>query len=493
MSRLYTFAPILLVFAFLELLNILLPMQGDDYVLLNQSNGLQSIIRSYYTWNPRIYELLYNGYLIRLNSSVFDLFNSCIGTAFIISLFYLLFSYTPKLNKLNDMFLLSMLLFLLCSATAFEAVFLWGDGSVNYLWGGAEAVFILIAFKNYNIKANDSILSNVNTSNLDSSIYKKSKTFNITMCLFALTAAMSNEVIAVFLMFSYIAFITYLKIKSFKIPKVFIVSFVFALAGLLYLLLSPGAIVRANFEATKYNYLGFGELLDLGFSGICERIFLILSSFVSQTPEILLVPLFVLIFFRIYTNRIPYKMIAICGLSVCIFCVVLFKIPLLGILILLCMQAYVTYKNKNGFNITILVLFCIWILMGLSYIQIGKNFPLRGRSIDLILLISICMLYLKIYIFKIKKIILIAGLCLIMVFFTYTTIQYIKLRINWDNLVSYVDEQKKLNGKNIDIIYPKDKFNNNYFMISTFFKPDKQDIGYFDLSYVFGVKSFKFK
>lgn len=490
MSKLITFTPILLIFAFLELLNILLPMQGDDYVLLNQSDGLQSIIHSYLTWNPRIYELLYNGYLIRLNSYVFDVFTSCIGTTFIISLFYLLFSHIPRLNKLKDMFLLSLLLFLLCSATTFDAMFLWGDGSVNYLWGGAEVIFILIAFKNYIIAKNSNLILDHNSS-LNSSPYKNLK--NLVICLFALTSAMSNEVIAVFLMLSYIAFIIYLKIKSFKIPKVFIVSFVFALAGFLYLLLSPGAVVRANFEAAKYDYLGFGDLLDLGFYGICERIFSILSNFACQSPFILFILLFLLIFLRIYTNRTLYKVIIISGLSICLFFVVALEYPLLGIFIPIVMQGYVTYKNKNGFNITILVLFCIWIFMGLSYIQIGKNFPLRGRSIDLILLISICMLYLETYIFKIKKILLNFGMCFMMMFFTYTTIEYIKLRVNWNNLVSYVNEQKKLNGNNIDIVYPKEKFDNNYFMISTFFKPDKQDIGYFNLSYVFGVKSFKFK
>lgn len=141
MTKLNTFIPSILIFAFLCLLNIFLPLEGDDYILLKESNGLQSIINSYYNWNARLYEMLYSGYIVRLNPYIFDIINAIIGASFIIGLFYLLCSHLPRFKSLSDMFILSLMLFLLCTSTAFQAIFLWGDGSVNYLWGGGGGYF----------------------------------------------------------------------------------------------------------------------------------------------------------------------------------------------------------------------------------------------------------------------------------------------------------------------------------------------------------------
>lgn len=79
------------LFAFLLTLNILLPLVGDDYFLLNHSNGFQSLIRSYYTWNARLYELIYGAFIVRLNPYIFDFFNAILGAVFILGLFALLF------------------------------------------------------------------------------------------------------------------------------------------------------------------------------------------------------------------------------------------------------------------------------------------------------------------------------------------------------------------------------------------------------------------
>ena len=74
----------LAVFAFLLALNLALPLVGDDYLLLKNSNGFQSLIHSYFSWNARLYELLYGAFIVRLSPYIFDFFNAILGTIFVL-------------------------------------------------------------------------------------------------------------------------------------------------------------------------------------------------------------------------------------------------------------------------------------------------------------------------------------------------------------------------------------------------------------------------
>ncbi|MGX3010821.1 hypothetical protein ACWIUD_04560 [Helicobacter sp. 23-1044] len=125
--------------------------------------------------------------------------------------------------------------------------------------------------------------------------------------------------------------------------------------------------------------------------------------------------------------------------------------------------------------------------------QFAKNLPLRARSADLILLICICALSLKTYIFSKKIMVILCGAMI--VFFAYTIYQYADLRVKWNALVEFVEAQKKIYGENAEIVYSAEKFKIDYFMIGTFFKPNYQqkELEYFDYKYVFGVKSVEFR
>lgn len=137
----------LAIFAFLLALNLALPLVGDDYLLLNNSNGFQSLIHSYFSWNARLYELLYGAFIVRLNPYIFDFFNAILGTIFVLGLFALLFWDFKRRFHAQDAFLLCTMIFLLCTISAFESVFLWGDGSANYLCGGVGAILIMLHIK----------------------------------------------------------------------------------------------------------------------------------------------------------------------------------------------------------------------------------------------------------------------------------------------------------------------------------------------------------
>lgn len=456
---------------------------GDDYVLLNQSKGIQSLIYSYHSWNARVYEMLYGTYIVRFNPYIFDFLNAILGAIFILLLFVLLFWDFSQKFYLQDIFLLCTLLFLLCVATAFEAIFLWGDGSANYLWGTLGIVLIMLHIKIFLLQKCGAKITR----------FAESKIIIFALLLLSLISAASNEILAIFGIFAYIALFCVCNIHGTKLPFYYKISFALFVIGLLYLITAPGTNARIATEITRYDYLSLGELWHLSLGDKVARIYLVLNNFATQTPLILPLLIFSCAFFKIYNAKVLYKNITLFVLSFCLFCAVLVENALCGIFILIAMQMYISFKNPVVANKIILVALCAWIVLTFTQLQFAKNLPLRARSADLILLICICALYLKTYIFS-KKIM--AILCGIMIaFFAYTIYQYADLRVKWNALVEFVEAQKKLYGKNAQIVYELEKFKIDYFMISTFFKPSRanKDLEYFGLNYVFGVKSVNFK
>ena len=456
---------------------------GDDYALLNQSNGIQSLIYSYHSWNARIYEMLYGAYIVRLNPYIFDFLNAILGAIFVVGLFALLFWDFRRKFNLQDIFLLCTLLFLLCTATAFESIFLWGDGSANYLWGGVGIIFIMLHIKIF-------LLQNRSTK---ITRFLESKITIFALLFLSLISAASNETIAVLGTFAYIALFCVCKIRGIKLPIYYKISFVLFVLGLLYLITAPGTNARIATEIARYDYLSLGELWHLSLGDKVARIYLVLNNFATQTPLILPLLIFSCAFFQIYNAKILYKNITLFVLSFCLFCVVLIENALGGIVILIAMQCYIAKRTQNALNTIILIALCVWIALALTQLQFAKNLPLRARSADLILLICICLLNLKTYKFSKKIMAVFCGA--MFVFFAYTIYQYADLRVKWNALVAFVESQKKIYGENAEISYSAEKFKIDYFMISTFFKPSKanKDLEYFGLNYVFGVKSVNFE
>ena len=480
----------LLVFAFLFALNLALPLVGDDYLLLKNSNGFQSISRSYFLWNARLYELLYGAFIVRLNPYIFDFLNAILGTIFILGLFALLFwDFKRKFNA-QDAFLLCVMIFLLCTISAFEGIFLWGDGSANYLWGGVGAILIMLHIKIFLLQFLGGYISK-------KLIFFVESKYTITAILFlSLTSAMSNEVLCVFAIFAYTALFCGCKVRKITLPFYCKISFLLVILGLLYLLSAPGTAVRIATEVQRYDYISLGDFLALNFGDKVARIASTLWVFAEKTPILALVIIFSCSFFKIYNAKVLYKNLTLFMLSLCLFCVILVEIPLLGVVILLFAQIYIYRTNPcKKENLAILVALCLWIMMGLSYLQFAKNLPLRGRSADLILLICICLMSLKTYIFPQK---IMAILCALMLsFFAYTLYQYGDLRYKWNALNAHIKAEKKIYGNEAQIVYSAEKFKIDFFMISSFFRPNDarrdKSLDYFGYEDIFEVKSVEFK
>lgn len=136
------------IFVFLLLLNLLLPMQSDDFdAYFSSQSGFEAIKQFYFHWNARIGELLHKGYLGAINPYLFDFLNAIVGVAFIISFFVLIFGKLPCNQK--DGAILAFILFVFMAFCGFGGVFLWGSGSLNYLWGLLFIMIFLLPFRFY--------------------------------------------------------------------------------------------------------------------------------------------------------------------------------------------------------------------------------------------------------------------------------------------------------------------------------------------------------
>ena len=136
------------IFLFLFILNILLPPQSDDLdAYFIASSGIKGGINSYMNWNGRIGEFLFMSFVGRFNPLLFDFINAIFGTFFIVGIFILAFGKFP--NEKLDGSILFLIILLLEGFASFGANFLWGSGSLNYLWGLSFILLFLIPYRFY--------------------------------------------------------------------------------------------------------------------------------------------------------------------------------------------------------------------------------------------------------------------------------------------------------------------------------------------------------
>lgn len=136
------------IFLFLFILNILLPPQSDDLDAYFMSyDGIKGGIRSYMNWNGRIGEFLFMSFVGRFHPLLFDFINAIFGVGFILGIFFLSFGRGPKDNLDSNMLILILLL--LMGFSSFGANFLWGSGSLNYLWGLSFILLFLLSYRIY--------------------------------------------------------------------------------------------------------------------------------------------------------------------------------------------------------------------------------------------------------------------------------------------------------------------------------------------------------
>lgn len=448
-SKLY-FASFGLVFLFLLALNACLPRYGDDVSFFLASNGFSSIIQSFLYWNARFWELIWRGYLVRINPYLFDVLNAFIGSIFIFGLVFLL-KKDAKFG-LFDICLVFIFLSIMMCALQFEEIFLWGSGSVNYLWGFACIIGFLMPFKIFLSTKKDVL---------------KNKFSIVGFLILTLIAALSHEIGAVFMIIFNIFILIYAKIYKIKLPFWARISLIFAILGFLILFFAPGTNTRSGLEVEKYDFLRIKDLLHLSIGALVSRLIATYHAYFYRIPYFLPLLYFAFLFFQIY-KAARYKQIIIFILTFSLFFILLFKANALCFLILALAQGLLAYKNKN--QKIAFYLFILWLIFGGIFIQFGSNLPMRSRNFDLMIFIFIILMQIQILLKN--KYTAQALLGISVIFFAYSLGQYLALNSSYRALVEYANIQKS--SGNFHIVYPREKFDHNYFMIASFWRdPNK--------------------
>ena len=91
--------------------------------------------------------MIFQGFVAGLNPFVFDVLNAIVGSGFIFAFFTLVFGRIPRYKK--DIALIATMLILILITTMFGSIFLWGAGSLNYLWSISFIILFLLPYRFY--------------------------------------------------------------------------------------------------------------------------------------------------------------------------------------------------------------------------------------------------------------------------------------------------------------------------------------------------------
>lgn len=131
--------------------NIALPPQSDDIEHIFSAGGFEGAKTRYLSWNGRIGELLFVGFIAKLNPYLFDVLNASVGVIFVIVLFWLIFGRIPR--GIKDASIIALIFVMLMNFCAFGANFAWGGGSLNYMWGSSLIMIFLLPYRFYALKS----------------------------------------------------------------------------------------------------------------------------------------------------------------------------------------------------------------------------------------------------------------------------------------------------------------------------------------------------
>ena len=423
-----------LLFVWFLVLNILTPPQGDDwnYILSNRDSMLNSI-DVFLNWNSRLGEFIFSSFLSQLPDFVFDLLNSIVACSFVLLFFYVAFLRFP--SNLFDFSIVALFLLLLLLLMSFEEVFLWGSGSLNYLWGFSLSLLFLIPYMKLNIKMGGG------------------RCCIIFICGFII--GMWHESTSSLLLASLVVYLIALKfIYKKSIPLWFYLGIIGLFIGFCVLFFSPGQNSRILNEASKYDYLSIRDFLALGVRDGIARLSIVFHNTLNQNPLFFPIFAFIISFVYAFFNQIKSRIscIAVLFVSFVLFLLILVEFPLLAYLIIFAMFVYIYIKSKDSRFLICALCLSFYFLSILSTFQL-LNLPFRSRSLGVLLLVVTILILSKNYL--INKKIQYATLVISLSYFSYVCYSYYDLNVKWNNLINIVNNAKDNYKGKQEIIYGK--------------------------------------
>ena len=485
---------ILFTFLYFLVLNFLSPPQGDDYnYILSNRDSLKNSLDVFFNWNSRLGELLFASFFSQIPDYLFNFLNAIVACVFVFLLFYILFLRFP--NNFIDFSIILFILLLFLLLLSFEEVFLWGAGSMNYLWGFTFGALLLIPYR----------------KSLQGFRFENKIIFCVFMFLLGLVVGVWHEGTSALILSSLILYCFYMKcILKKSIPLCFILGILGVFVGFLYLFFSPGQNARILAESTKYDYLSIGEFLSLGLFGIISRLYIVLKNAFNQNPIFFPILFFIIAFIYAFKNQIKNRILGflVLILSFVLFLIILLEFPVFAYLMIFAMFIWIYLKvGEMKFLICAILLF-FYFLSLLSTFQL-LNLPFRSRALGVILLVAIIVILNKEYLQNKKIAYFVTAISIS--YFCYVYYCYYDLNTKWNNLVNLVSEAKRnykgelewIDGKimntydirylgyGIDIIVPKEQYSFNYRGFSGFWHltTDKKENINQSYAFIFKIRS----
>lgn len=436
--------------------NIALPPQSDDIEHIFSAGGFEGAKTRYLSWNGRISELLFVGFVAKLNPYLFDVLNASVGVIFMLVLFVLIFGRIPRGAK--DASLIALIFFMLMKFCAFGANFAWGAGSLNYAWGLCLIMIFLLPYRFYvqNLygggDCKNSVLQN-------SALWRESKILKIIFTILFLPisfcAGMANEmlgivsIVALMALNIYVLFARFKYAKIIKIPRLLNLAFICFVAGYLALYFSPGHHIRASFNVGTY--MSLAEFWALDMSAKLGHIAQTLIHFENQ----------ILILFSVSLGAVWVLVRGINIRKIALFATIALVAAILNyyfayfwiwhLVILGVVLGFLAIKRRDKYDSFYLALFLCFVafcLCALATIQYNP-LPHRARLGDSVIAIAmIALVWDRIANSALLQKGVIALCALYAVFVASAFVDY---RIQWNAMVSEVEQSKARGERDIRV------------------------------------------
>ncbi|WP_147289271.1 DUF6056 family protein [Helicobacter sp. MIT 99-5507] len=321
-------------------------------------------------------------------------------------------------------------MFLLLYFAPFGADFLWGAGSLNYMWG---ILLMIIALLPYRLFWND-IFTNKN---------KQNKVIKNPLILFTnLLAGMASEQLGIIAILCHICFIVYAKYKHIKLGAWYYLGVISFVLGYLLLYFSPGHAARSSMSILNGQFLKISEILALSFYQKIDRVLLLLDSSMTDIFKIFVL----LVLFLGTKENIPSKF------KILYFTLVLFISSLIFlnnnslVFHIVSIIILISIFKKHRIYKIIFALYIIYLLLCLSGIQI-LILPPRARLGEILVLISVfCILYQYI---KVSKLINTAICVFCIAYSIFVASEYYKFYNRWNDMLAYIEKEKQRGNYNV--------------------------------------------
>jgi hypothetical protein len=298
-TKLFWFLYIAVLFIYLLFINIMTPMMGEDFALINSSDNkielskslLKSIKNAFNPYSPNfnlrlgdtLSSILQNtGKLFGIGKILFDILNTIVILIFITLIFFWSYCRLPNINDLNDLLSFSLIpsIILICSFSIGE-IFFWLTGATNYLWCGTILLSIGVPYRKY----------------LNNELYTIKSSFIPVFIIFSFIAGFTNEntVPIIILLGGFLLLKDIIKKGIKKIPLWLFTSILSMGIGYSILIFSPNTKRRSAFYR---EFLSLPENITI--NEIVDNTKGVILSFISGNIVFIILLFIVSLFFLFY-------------------------------------------------------------------------------------------------------------------------------------------------------------------------------------------------